>query len=189
MKGTQLYLTGLQDTYSQKNKQREIRLRLDTLILSSVVMILLLALAFSLGVERGKNTVLILSDKHNSKATASEITSQTKEVIVIPEQNLPQTAESQPQNKPESEPAKPAVESAKVESAKKEYRIQVASYKQSDAAKREIQRLIEKGYKAYQNRSGDYIVVYVGDYSSITAAKDALQLLRAQYKDCLLKKL
>jgi len=189
MRGKQLYLTGLQETEAQQSKQREIRLRLDTFILSSVVMVLLLALAFSLGFERGKSAALAMSGKHTVGTTVPETVNQIQQPIALPEQNPPQVAEPQHQDKPKLDTEKQIAAETTVEPAKEGYRIQVASYKQEDAAKRETQRLIEKGYKAYQNRSGNYSAVYVGGYSNMTAAKDAFQLLRTQYKDCLLKKL
>jgi cell division septation protein DedD len=113
-----------------------------------------------------------------------ETSDQTAQAIAVPEQISPQTAELQHQNKQE-----PAAPEPVKEPNREGYRIQVASFKQSDAAKRETQLLIKKGYSAYHNRSGDYIAVYVGGYSNIAAAKGALQMLRAEYKDCILKKL
>jgi len=184
MKGKQLYLTGLQDANPPENKQYEVRLRLDALILSSVVMILLLALSFSLGVERGKRSLVSPSNRHAATATTPAPSISTKETLVSPQQTILAATKQYSYHEPEE-----AVTETVLKSPSQGYRIQVASFRKEDSARKETQWLRQKGYKAYHNRSGNYIVIYVGEYKDITTAKAALQLLRKKYKDCILKKL
>ncbi len=58
MKGRQLYLFGSQKDNAQNRYRSKVIFHFDTLILSGVVVILLLTISFSLGVERGKTVVL-----------------------------------------------------------------------------------------------------------------------------------
>ena len=70
------------------------------------------------------------------------------------------------------------------------YTIQVGTYQMKDAAEREIQYLVRKGFSPQVSvtRSG-YNVVCVGNFANKETAKSLLSRLRQSYRDCYIRRL
>ncbi len=64
--------------------------------------------------------------------------------------------------------------------------IQVASFRTDKYARKEIERLKNKGYRPFATTRGKYRVVCVGGYKNRDEARKALKQLREVYTDCIL---
>jgi cell division septation protein DedD len=56
-------------------------------------------------------------------------------------------------------------------------------------ARRELQRLQERGERAFLVNRGQYTMVYVGPFGSRDNAREKLPQLRSRYQDCFVKTL
>lgn len=200
MRGEQLRFFTPDDDSNRKNRRRLIIIPLDTFILSSVVIILLFILAFSLGVERGRKSYYaslenkenlekdIVEDEQLNKAqtkVVSNLTVEPKKEPNKPTNTVNVTRVVQPEIKNEV--------AAKVESAKPEaktgYSIQIASYNKESFAQSEGKALQVKGFPVFILRKTDYVVLYVGPFKTKPEADKAIGLLKKTYKDCILRRL
>ncbi|MCK5393426.1 MAG: SPOR domain-containing protein [Candidatus Omnitrophica bacterium] len=209
MNDKQLYLSGLQKNSQKEDKKLILMLSLDKIILSSVVIILLFTLTFSIGVEKGKKIA-----SGNNKHIDKNYINQTSKTISEINKNL------DIENKPESlddnsflkeiaenTPIKTELSNAQNESiavqseteitlniAKKDitkvsYSIQVASFLKENSALQEADELKKQGYLVSLIKKGKYVVVYVGNYKNEIEAKNRMNLLKKKYKDCILRRL
>jgi len=190
MRGEQLKLFGASDDSNSKLRRKLIVIPLDTFILSSVVILLLFILAFSLGVEKGRKISILSEDtvnlpekvlqQENIKAPVqvkpAAIKEQKAVVSPIAQQTTPQAAIKK------TEPAQTAV------SAKEGYYIQIASYNKESFALEEAKRLKDKGFPAYTAKKGTFFVLYVGNFKTIEEAQRNMGLLKKNYKDCVLRR-
>lgn len=70
------------------------------------------------------------------------------------------------------------------------YTIQLATYKKnSPHIKEEVSKLKQKGYVPFMMESGEYLVVYTGEFIDKIEAQTQLNKLKRTYKDCLIKKI
>lgn len=138
----------------------------EKIIFLTIGLILVVILAFSLGVERGKRI---------------------KEKIAV---DLEQDEETAQLQKIELEP----VTAKKIEtippSPKKEglFTVQVVSYKQKELAAKEMEILKRKYSDAFIIQNGQYYEICVGNFSSRQDAKQVVNDLNKRYKDCFIKK-
>ena len=65
--------------------------------------------------------------------------------------------------------------------------IQIASFRTDKYAKKEMERLKDKGYQPYALTWGKYRVVCVGGYENKDEAARDLEQLRKLYADCILR--
>ena len=181
MKNTQLYLSGFCKDSEKTPKGYRVVLPVDVLILSGVVIVLLLTLSFSLGIEQGK--------KITRKGVKQEL-EQTKDTIennadvTIEKADLDEKIETQPEVSPEPEFVK-----EQKEEKREGYHIQVASFQKERSAKKEAENLRDKGFPVVVDKKGKYVVVYVGRFNNETEAKHTLRVLKKKYKDCILRRL
>ena len=149
------------------NKRRIIEIPLDTLILTSIIIIFGVVFLFSLGVKRGKklsHTVgLNQYTIHNT---------QLKKTLLVQAKNIT--------TKKDGKEAK---------DNKGKYIIRVASYLKESAAKREEKYLKQKGFSAKLLKKGKYTVIYVGKFINKKEAERAKNFLRKKYKDCFIRRL
>ena len=80
-------------------------------------------------------------------------------------------------------------ENKKKEILSGKYVIQVATYKNRRIAEKEKKRLEEEGYPVIVSQKGNYLVIFVGKYSTQEEARRHLRYLKNRYKDCFIRKL
>ena len=185
MKGKQLHLFGIEpDTKSERIRQ-SFNLPLDTLILMGVVVGLLLTVAFSLGVERGRK-MSYLDTKKKELANFS--------VDKLENQGTIEQAKTTPGKlrKLEIEVQEPEIDQnpqpeKNSQDSGQKYRIQVASYAGSQRAQQEVEKLKNKGYPALVLQKGQYMVVFVGEFSDKQEAREKMQSLKSSYSDCFIR--
>jgi cell division septation protein DedD len=69
------------------------------------------------------------------------------------------------------------------------YTVQVASYKNRQAAQKEIEILKKRGMKPLILYKGKYLVVCVGSFPDRKAAQSLLWELKKRYGDCIVRRL
>ncbi|MCP4653513.1 MAG: SPOR domain-containing protein [Candidatus Omnitrophica bacterium] len=188
MKGRQLHLFGGDNNKKMAHKRQSIILPLDTLILISIVIILLLTLAFSLGVEKGRKIAYATIGKDVKAKTHKKDNLQSElDAIIssVPDEILEQVATQAPQK---TVTVVKAVNNVATSNSKK-YSIQVASYVKEKPAYAEAKRLKAKGYPVIVSKKGKYMVIYVGNFADKKKARNSMQSLKKRFKDCILRTL
>jgi len=177
MEKNQLYLFGLSKETNNERQKKKVIVPIDALILISGIVIILCALSFSLGVNRGKKISLANLNKEKTKETAK----------LKPEQK----AELATPKAIREEALQPKLDSRDTDLMQEtgKYRIQVASFLKEKSANQEAKRLKQKGYPVIILKKGKYVVVYVGNFESEEVAKNNMQALKKTYKDCMLRRL
>jgi len=177
MERNQLYLFGLSKKANDERQKKKVIIPVDTLILISGVIVILCALSFSLGVNKGKKIHLANLNKKKMEKI-EELGSEKKTKLA----SLKTVQE---------EVLQPKSDARNTELMKKtsEYRIQVASFLKEKSANQEAEKLKQKGYPALISKIGKYMVVYVGNFENEEIAKNNMQILRKTYKDCMLRRL
>lgn len=167
-----------------KKRRPTINLPIDIVILFSIVLILLLALTFSLGVEHGRKKALLITEKPQEMnvAYANAALSQPSvptQITIIPAETKLETVE----------PPKPIETKAKpISNPVSGYIIQLASYKDKTLAVAEAEKLKTKGYKSQIKENGNYWTVFVCGFASKKEAQNTKLMLSKTYRDCFIKK-
>jgi len=143
-----------------------LKFSLENLLLFSIGVILSLVIAFSLGVEKGRDI-------------ASTATKQTpvKQVAAFRSAVVEVSAAKQA----------PAI-NTEIQIDRQSYIIQAITYVKPELAMKEIKSLKNKGYQSYMAKSGKFYIVYVGLYCSEDEAQNRLKDLKQTYKDSFIKK-
>jgi len=145
-------------------------------VLAVVLMGLLVlgAIVFALGVERGRSlSGTDVSAPVEAQAAAPAIPVEPPEPIVaVPVEPV----------------AVQQVTEAPKPAAVKPYTIQVASYKTKDMADKELARLKARGYTSEVIKKGAYYILCVGSFESKDAAKKTFAEMQKKYKGCIIRK-
>jgi len=192
MAAEQLQFFGQEDPGDQSRKRKIVSIPLDTLVLSSVALVLLLVLFFSLGVEKGKRNAFIALER--DKDTAPQL--QTSELQVPLRRSATVGAVSaQPVAAVPIEPAKPTLVAVPVVATPEEtfsagkYSVQIASFQRESAANDEARRLQRKGFSVTVLKKGKFSVVCVGAFDEYKEAQKQCETLKKTYKDCFIRRL
>ena len=165
MREKQLKFFHFQD---EKNK-RTITVSKDILYFSFIIIALSICLAYIAGVNRGRRL-------------AKNYFLNSKDTILV---NLNKSEKKEKKNFS----TKKTVSKVKEKKIKTGYVIQVATYENKKLAEKEKERLKKKGFPVILSRKGKYLVIFVGKFLTKEEAKQKLNLLRARYKDCFIRRL
>jgi septal ring-binding cell division protein DamX len=161
----------------------------EQVVFTTIGVIMLMVLLFSLGVERGKR---ITQDEGKAdlvatvKAGAEAVTlpeaaeAQPDDAVIAPE------AAAAEEKKAEKEIEKPPA--AAKNAGAPHYTIQVIAYRSKKSAKKELMQLTKKGYKPFIVVGGGYYQICVGEYPSHTEAQADFDELKKEYKDGFIRK-
>lgn len=181
MKDRQLNLFRQENGAGEIRKRNIVSFSLDTVILCAVVVVLLVIVSFSLGVERGRRLASsrqLPEDIYKSFAVSPEPVS----VAVVAE----------PAAMPEAEPViidEEEVKKIEEKESQKRYIIQLASYLKESAALEEAKQIKKQGFSVSTSKQGKYIVLFVDNFNEIGPAQKAMKKLREKYKDCFIRRL
>lgn len=213
MNDKQLYLSGFQKKNQKKDKNLILMLSLDKIILFSVVIVILLTLTFSIGVENGKKiaslnniyidktiedhyinqeskTVLETTDNFNSKNESKSINKNSiLDEIAANTTINPDLSNAQNESIVNNNETEITINTAAQNTNKISYTIQVASFRKKNSARQEADLLKKQGYPVSLIQKGKYVVVCVGTFKKPIEAKNRLNSLKKKYKDCLLRRL
>ena len=153
------------------SKFPSIVLSIDSIVIISIGIILAIIVSFSVGIEKGRKTSLVEITKFSEKETNKK----NMENLEVKQQIK------------EKKEKKTALVAEKNISGK--YTIQVASYKKTSDANKEIKKLEKEGYKTTIIIKGNWKQVCVGDFSNKKQPIPVLKKLRKKYRDCFIKPL
>ncbi|MDD4954970.1 MAG: SPOR domain-containing protein [Candidatus Omnitrophica bacterium] len=190
MRGEQLKLFSEGNDSNSRLKRRLIVIPLDTFILSSVVILLLFVLAFSLGIEKGRKIAILSEDAVAlpEKELKTENVSVPAQAKALPVKEQKVIAGQITKQLPIAPIAEKKIEIAQPVAVKEGYCIQVASYNKESFALDEAKRLKDKGFAAYTAKKGSFVVLYVGNFKTSAEAQKTMRLLKKNYKDCVLRR-
>lgn len=166
-----------------------VKLSYDHIIWGTIGLILILAVIYAVGIERGRRARLAAASATQIAAAPVQPAPAPKTAAAASPQLAPPKAQAAPVVTP---PVTPAVRSATTGSAsrpaqtasKKQYAIQLATYSQRPTAEREVKRLRDQGQAPFLIGRDGYSVLYVGAYPTAQEAKTALGPFRKRYPDC-----
>lgn len=178
--------------------KRLLKIHLDTAILLGIINVLIIVVAFSFGLERGRRIAYdlksdssfslkkdsILADNSDDKEKTAVVLSKNSKIVS-------KTAKNEPKQ------ANVVVKPAKVENKEKKakinpikpYIVQLACYLHESRANKEKKLLAEQGLSTDTKKSDEYIVLYVGGFKTRDDAEKIKAALRDRYRDCFVKKL
>lgn len=191
---------GTESNYDTTLKTRyhfaPVTLSWDNIIIAGIVIVILLTLFFSLGVERGRKLINPSGDsaqvnqgKGEGRLTDLPAAKQMPIEQLLPEQSEKESMMMKPSvmDSPQKIVA-PAQESISGSGVSR-YTIQVASFKEMEYAQREAADLKKKGYDILLLPKGGHVIVCVGKFTNKEKAVVTQNRLKKQYKDCLVRRL
>lgn len=146
----------------------------EKIILIITGFIIVGAISFCLGVEKGKNLAMLKTDSYL----------ETQAKIQPPTYDLSTKEKVQPLIE-----KKDTVEQPKIKETIHNYTIQVASYQNKRYAEKEAERLRKKGLSPLILSKGKFSVLCVGNFSNREIAKSLLSKLKEHYRDCYIRRL
>ena len=191
---------GLLSKYSKQRILSYISVPVEYIVIVSITALILMIISYAVGVERGKNIAgKIDGNNENTKVIlqtnspeyfSSEINSENgkekqKVDTGFSEENFytsEDVVEEEIQNvlELEEDDILPEVSS---------YTVQLASFKNKEAAISETYKLKDKGINAEYVRKGDWYQVYAEGFLTIEEARVAQQMLAQYYRDCFIRKM
>jgi hypothetical protein len=157
------------------------RLRVyEKTILFSMGFIITAVVAFSLGVEKGKDLAILKSVSRFDMAKQKRAQFNQAKNILKEKQSLTES---------KSPAAIPKQDSNIPKEAPKNYTIQLASYSNKIYAQREADTLKKKGLKPLILPKGRYVILCVGSFSDKANARTLLSDLEKQYRDCFIRRI
>ncbi len=153
-------------------KIRKITIGIDKIIIIIIIFILtatsIYIVGVNIGIKKGLKTAGFDKTKESKKVNILQIT----------------------KNKPKQKTPKEKQAGRKQTGQKKYYyTIQLASYKNKNAAQREAKVLRKQNIEAFILEKGEYIVLYAGKFFKKEPAEKLFLKLKRKYKDCLMRRL
>ncbi|MEW5895251.1 MAG: SPOR domain-containing protein [Candidatus Omnitrophota bacterium] len=171
---------------------RSFHLSLENIIILCVFIIMIGIVAFSLGVEKGRN----IRKKIFSKTPENFAQTPLVASVTVPAafEVKSESHDSQQVTKEEAQTGMPALSEPEKSVDKKDtlakiHTIQVASFKEKGRAQREADDLIKAGYEAFIAGKGSYYIVCVGRFADSNQAKSVYRGLKKKYSDCYIRSL
>jgi cell division protein FtsN len=178
-------------------------LRYDQAVLCGIAGLIGVTVVFACGVERGKQLnrterALITRDEFARPAVTPLPMTPPATMVAAPVE----AASTTKRTSSTSAPAKrvplvvPATSVKKKEPSKlaattdrRRYAVQAASYRQAPLAKRELDRLMSSGERAFLVTKGGHTIVYLGPFPSKTHASEKLTMFKSRYQGCFIRTL
>lgn len=184
--------------YSKQRFLPHVRVPIEYTIIGAIGVLILVIIAYAVGVERGKR---ISGETFASSPGRVQAAAETDKALdmsfsgtVEEEWPVPHETEEADLRERDGDSAGRDVETAAGEeevpgSGEAPYIIQLASFKNRSSAEREIKKLERKGYEARSSKKGQWYQVYASGYRTIDEAKRAQRRLSEDYQDCYIRKL
>jgi cell division septation protein DedD len=174
-------------------------LSLENLVVAGIVSLVVLIVAYSFGVEKGK---LVAEDfGHQERGAATAVSVNNRQPTAL-EEKQPSARQAPAETVLEpvrmiaevtagSDASRTAAEAVQkvAENISGKYTIQVASFRKEKHAREEADVLKQKGYEILVLPKGDYSIVCVGKFENKDEAKSFSKKLKQQYKDFLIRRL
>lgn len=161
-------------------------------ILSCALIVIIVV--FVTGIERGKRIArnqkaaphIAIPD--NQRATQSIALSDNQFAVQTTNVKTIEKATGERQALPSDKKLEKEEKDATLPSS--QYVIQVATYKKdSSFIQKEIAKLKQKGFKTLVKVSGDYKIIFAGNFKNAKEAHEQVKILKKTYKDCFVTKI
>jgi lipopolysaccharide/colanic/teichoic acid biosynthesis glycosyltransferase len=159
----------------QKKPKISIILCFEHIVIVFIVFIIILAVVFSIGVEKGRSV-------------SSSFVKQAREEVYGREHEIAEHKSAVFKQQDDAESTEPLLK-ASGEETPFSFTIQVASYKREDTAKRHAEELKLQGNDAFVLQKGDYYITCVGKFVDSKSADSQMKKLRKSYSDCLVRRI
>lgn len=165
-----------------------ISFRHDQAVLCGIAALIGVTVVFAGGVERGKQ----LARAERSLLGRQDI-AQAQPVVAAAEKAVAPVEKTAKRNVPTLTPKTTTKKKEPSQLASggagRRYVVQAAAYKQIQTAKRELDRLISSGERAFLITRDGYTIVCLGPFPSKTRASEKLASFRSRYQGCFIKSL
>ena len=189
--------------YSERRALRQIRIPIEYTVLYAIGILVLIILAYAVGVERGKKFSSAKDIAHSMEERKRETDDVISEVRAIKrraeeeaakkeaEEVVSQDVQVDPEKKIYMEKTGAAIKETVAVPALDgpEYIVQLASFKNEEHAKEAVSKLDDEGVRAGYTRKGDWYQVYVGGYGTNAEAQRIKIKLSEQYGDSFIRKI
>lgn len=201
-----LYPFDAQNDVSRETTSINVVFSSQSVIVIIICAVLLLVTSFTLGVEKGK----LIVKKGNQLAQVAQTSVVAPQINDLKTNDLiektPQAQINEETNKPEitnnvnviettaSSVRKTNISTGRPVEIKKDiskagYTIQIASLKTENSAKELSESLIKKGVPCFTRKSGEYVIVFSGNFKKKEDAQSEFTQLKKIYKDCFIRKI
>jgi septal ring-binding cell division protein DamX len=167
------------DTISKKTKFT-LTLHVEHLILGATGLVLILAVVFSIGVEKGKG--IMLNPPHQDNIKEAVRHAETEPSADLKEIEEPLTARDET-------PKQQAVSLDLLPQESDIYTVQIASYTKQASAESYARSLKQRNMEAFTLKKGSYYVICVGRFGQRHEAESEMRKLRKFYSDCIVRKI
>lgn len=167
-------------------KKITLNLSYENFVLFFIVIIMLLVVFFSLGVEKGKRVAL--------RGIEAEAYSRAPELIKI-EESLEKKRTEVADDAIDKNDESLVTETGEIIEKKegdvflKPYTIQVVAFKNEENAEKEMQRLKNEGYEVFILPSKGWFQVCIGRYTNRGESKEDFDILKNRYPSCYFRKI
>ena len=183
---------------------------IENLVVFGIAVLMVMLLAFSLGVEKGKQVThfgaalvpgqsIVKIKPLAVKPTApivSAVATEQRAIVPVTLENRTTTKthesllnQANVLEKSESKPIAQTESASSINTLSGLYSIQVASYKAEEYAQKESTILKKKGFDGFVLQKGDFFILCVGKFQKKNEADRALGKLKKQYNDSLVRRL
>lgn len=158
-----------------------ITLRLDQVVIGLIVLVVLYAWVFSLGVEKGKGFVSeTLRTAKKEPPPGMKIVVEEVQPLMVQETVPPPADEKKDRLESTSSLEPKPIEQEKPLALQGRYTVQLISYKTEKAAQKQIEKLGQKGYHGFVIPGGSYLQVCANAFETRQNASTFLEQLRGQ---------
>ena len=186
---------------------KDLTLSLEHIIVLAIVLIMMLVITFSMGVEKGKKVVLKNPSAENQPKVVGTIPNPNRMIAVQQshqqlKQGAPTSMKREEVQSPNARPG--AIPNGQINLEKNRqileiplekkklfeelYTIQVASFKSQMSAQKEAQTLRSKGFEIFVLPKGEHLIVCVGKFEQKDVARKFLNKLKNKYSDSLVRR-
>ena len=168
--------------------------RYDHLVLVLLLGLVASSMVFAVGVERGKRLARVERTLVAPPIAASPSSTASSSAKSASSGTTKEAAESDASKDAapalKAAPAKPRKTPVKVaEAGVSKFAMQVVTFRQPDRARQELQRLQQRGERAFLIKKSDRVTVLVGPFPSKAHAASRVAGLKGRYQDCFVKSL
>lgn len=161
-------------------------------VIASCVIIVSIAI-FALGIERGKQIAKNEETSPRIKTQNDRFAAQkrpSKTVQAKKPSSIKRPSKTIQTKKPSSANKKLVKKGKSAKLPASQFVIQVATYKKNSSyIQKEVAKLEKKGYRALVKTSGDYMIIFAGNFRNKKKANEQLRILKKTYKDCFIKRI
>ena len=192
LEGRRISRPSILNRYYKQRVLPQVRVPVEYTVIVAIGVLVLIVIAYAVGVERGKR----ISAGAAGRASVEEIIAAEKKLespVIFAGDEEPvlfggDAIEALDEEDIMNEGGEGGPESSGEDEDVSVYVIQLASFKNEDSARREVEKLNARGVKARVARKGEWYQVFATGYDTIDEAARAKRDLSEKYVDCYIRR-